>query len=240
MFAGRKKAETMLYKVFDKFDKTGQNSAYWKKKFAKMSDKEFKRFLMKPFPIVFQQKLFEIEPTATDIIQGLKELGVPLTEKVKLPYMYKNNKGEPVETQECIVGPMPIKKMKQFLTKKTGWSTNITSRDMRTGLLINHDKNGNTSDREFEALQVVSLDVTTMELLGPRADEMNAKNTMYQTISTLGKVSLKDIPKEPSDALSRNMLDAYLIGSYFKSNLITPDYYLHKTLSDRTGISRET
>lgn len=240
MNAGRKKAETMLYKVFDKFDKTGQNSAFWKAKFAKMSDKEFMKLMARPWPIFFQHKLFEVEPTPTDIVEGLKELGVSLTEVVNLPYLFTDENGNPVQTQKCIVGPLPIKKMKQFLTKKTGWSTNINSRDMRTGLLISHDKNGNTSDREFEALQVASLDVTTKELLGPRADEMNSKNVMYNTITTLGRVSLKDLPKDPADALSRNMLDAYLIGSCFKSNLISEDYHLHKTLQDRKRVTRET
>ena len=77
-------------------------------------------------------------------------------------------------------------------------------------------------------------------MLGPRADEMNSKNVMYNAISTTGRVSLKDLPKDPADALSRNMLDSYLIGSCFKSNLISPDYHLHKTLQNRQGITRET
>ena len=72
------------------------------------------------------------------------------------------------------------------------------------------------------------------------SSEMNAKNVMYNTITTTGQVSLKSLPKEPSDSLSRNMLDAYLIGSCFKSNLITPDYHLYKTLHNRNGITRET
>ena len=239
MNAGRKKAETMLYKVFDKFDTTGQNSAYYKEKFSKMSDQEFKKFMSRPFPIIFQYKVFDIEPTATNIINGLKELGVPLVEIVNLPYLGHDKDGNPVQTMPCIVGPLPIKKMKQFLSKKTGWSTDITSRDMRTGLLLGHDKNGNTSDREFESLVISSLDNTVTEMLGPRADEMNSKNVMYNTIATTGRVSLKDLPKDPSDALSRNMLDAYLIGSCYKSNLITPDYHLHKTLNSKSRVSRE-
>ena len=240
MNAGRKKAEDKLYKVMDCFDPSGENSSFYKAKFAKMSDAEFKKFINRPFPIVFQYKLFEIEPTATNIIKGLKELGVPLTEKVNIPYLGKDKDGNPVQTHECIVGPLPIKKMKQFLSKKTGWSTDINSRDMRTGLLLGHDKNGNTSDREFESLVISSLDNTVTEMLGPRADEMNSKNIMYNAISTTGRVSLKDLPRDPADALSRNMLDAYLLGSCFKSNLISPDYHLHKTLQNRQGITRET
>lgn len=239
MFKGRKEAESKLYKVMDKLDPSCQNSSFYKAKFSKMSDAEFKKFMARPFPIVFQYKLFEIEPTATDIINALKELNVSLVERVNLPYLGKDEDGNPVQTHECIVGPLPIKKMKQFLSKKTGWSTDINSRDMRTGLLLGHDKNGNTSDREFESLVISSLDNTVTEMLGPRADEMNSKNVMYNAISTTGRVSLKDLPKDPADALSRNMLDAYLIGSCFKSNLISSDYHLHKTLQNRQGITRE-
>ena len=240
MNPARKKAEALLYQVMDALDPTKQNSDFYKAKFSKMSDSQFKSFMSRQFPLRFQYKLFEVEPKASNILKALKILGVPLIEKVNMPYLYTNKDGVPVQSKPCIVGYLPIKKMKQFMSKKTGYSTNISSRDMRTGLLINHDKNGTTSDREFEALAVTGLEVTMDELRGPRADEMNSKNTMYNTISTLGKVKLEDLPKDQSDSLSRNMLDSYLIASCFKSNLITDDYYLKKTLDDRRkAITRE-
>ena len=239
MTPARKKAETLLYKVLDAVDPTKTNSNFYKNEFARMSDSQFMAFMKRPFPIVFQYKLFEIDPKASDMLRGLKELGVPFLETINLPYLYEDEDGNPVQSQPSPVGYLPIKKMKQFQSKKTGWSTNISSRDQRTGLLIGHDKNGNMSDREFEALEVTGCDVTAMEFLGPRADEMNAKNVMYNQISVLGKVSLKDLPKDPGDSMSRNMLDSYLISSCFKSNLITDDYHLRKTLIDKSRVTRE-
>lgn len=239
MNATRKKAEKLLYDSMDQFDKTGTNTTYYKAKFAKMSDAQFIKFLKRPFPIKFQVRLFEIEPGPKDILDGLKVLGVPLMERINLPYLYEDENGVPVQSKECQTGYLPQKKMKQFLTKKTGMSSDISSRDMRNGLLINHDKNGNTSDREIEAMAVTSLNYTMEELSGPRADAMDAKNQMHNTISVLGKVSLADLPKDPADSLSRNMLDMYLIGSLLKSNLITDDYHLRKSLEDQKGITRE-
>ena len=240
MKANRKRVENKIYAAFDIVDPSKQNYEYYKKKFSRMSDTAFMKFMSRPMPLRFQYKLFEIEPKPNMILKGLKMLNVPLMEKVNLPYLYEDEDGNPVQSTECQVGPLPVKKMKQFLTKKTGMSTDISSRDMRNGLLINHDKNGNTSDREFEAAAVHDLKYTTDELQGPRADAMGAKNQMINQISTLGKVSLKDLPVDPADSLSRNMLDAYLIGSLLKSNLLSDDYHLNVTTDEHKGVSRET
>lgn len=236
----RKKAEELLYRVFDKFDPSRTNSNFYKKKFGKMNDAQFMNYMKNQFPIKFQYTLFEIKPTPDQIVAGLKEMGVPLFESVALPYLSEDEDGNPIETQECEVGYLPIKKMKQFLTKKVGMSTDISSRDARTGLLLNHDKNGNTTDREFEALAVQSMDKTAEEFAGPRADAMDQKNTMYNAITTMGKVRLEDLPKDQADSLSRNMINTYLLGSLLKSNLIEDDYHLRKTIEGSRGISRET
>ena len=62
---------------------------------------------------------------------------------------------------------------------------------------------------------------------------MRSKNMMYNTINTIGQVSLEDIPIDPDDSLSKNLLNAYLIGSHLKSNLILQDYYLMYTLKSK-------
>ena len=237
----RKESEALVYEVMDALDPSGTNSEFYKNLFAGMSDEEWLKFISRDFPYRFQTRLFKIEPSMTDIKKALKILGVPMIEKLNLPYLYKNSDGVAVEGREAMVIYLNVKKMKQFVTKKNSIHTDMSKRDMKTGRLISESKGGQTSDREFEALAVSSLDQTAMELLGPRADEMNSKNIMYSTITTLGKVSLKDLPKDPADSLSRNMLDAYLIGSCFKSNLITNDYHLQQTLKDSgKKITRES
>ena len=239
MDAKRKKAEALIYQVMDALDPSKQNSNYYKAKFAKMTDKQFYQAMAVQFPFKFQYEIFNIDPTPKDVLRALKVLNVPLMESINLPYLAKDKDGNPIQSKPCQVGPLPIKKMKQMLVKKVGISTNTTERDMRTGLETGHSKNANTSDREFEALTVHSLDYTTRELMGPRADAMDAKAAMYNHISVMGDVSLKDIPEDPADSLSRNMFNAYLIGSILKSNLIDETYHLRKTLEDRKTLSRE-
>lgn len=241
--AARKKCEERIYKYMKIVDKTGQNTEFYKKKFAAMNDKEFYEFFQQDFPLKFQTKVFEIEPTMTDILDGLKFLGVPALERISMPFLYENKDGVPVSTLPVIVVYLPIRRMKQMVQKKTGYSVNISKRDYRTGLLIDTDKNGNSTDREFESLVVMGLDKTTRELATYRADSMQAKSAFYAEINALGQVSQQDVPVENEDSIARNLISAYLIGSHLMNNLVASGNYLPRTLKKKqtgqAGLKRQ-
>lgn len=223
----------LIYKVFDALDKTGTNLEHYKAKLSKMSDKDFIRFASQDFPYRFHDKPFVTNTTIADAAKACKILNVPLLEKVNLKYLYEDENGNSVNTKECLVGYIPIKKMQQFITKKNSMSTEITQRDMKTGLLTGHDKNGKSTDREMESLAIMGLEKCMEEFSRPRADSMNAKNIMYNTINTTGEVRLEDLPKDPDDSLSKNLLNTYLLGALFYTNLINEDYMLPYTRKDK-------
>ena len=239
----RLKVEEKIYKVMDILDTTGQNTEYYKTKFASMSDKEFYEFFDQDFPLKFQTKVFEIDPKITQITKALDTIGVPVEEKVTMPFLYKNKDGVPVKTQPVLVVYVPLKRLKQMVIKKTGFSVDISKRDYRTGLLIDTDKNGNSTDREFESLAVLGLDNTMKELATVRADAMSAKSEFYNQINTTGMVSLKDVDVKNSDSIARNLISAYLLGAHIQSNLINTDYLLPRTIqknnTDQSGVKRE-
>ena len=222
----RKKAEELIYSVMNALDVSETNSDHYKEQFAKMSDTQFENLFKGEFPLRFHIKPFEIEPQMKDIKRALKILDVPMLEKVNLPHVYKNSEGMPVQSKDCHVGYIHIKKVQQFLTKKNSMSTNIEQRDMKTGLLINYDKNGKTSDKETEALITMGLDNAVKEFTGFKADSINAKNIAYNTINTTGQLSLKDIPFDQEDSLAKNLMEVYMIGAMLKTNMITDSYLL--------------
>lgn len=241
MNAKRKKAEELIYKTMDILDKTGTNTAYYKEKFSKMNDTEFQKWAANPLPIRFHTKPFVVEPTMSEIEDTLNQLGTPLLEKVALPYLYVNKDGEPVWSKEAMVVYIHIKKMKQFITKKNSTPLSIENRDMKTGLLVSHDKGGKTSDREMEALTVMGMEETMKELSTYRADYMDAKSVAYQTIATTGKLSQNDIDLHNRDSLSKNLLNAFLIGSLLNSNIVNVDYMLPSTIENKQRkVTRET
>ena len=233
--AARKRCEERIYKAMKIVDPTGQNTEYYKRKFAQMNDKEFYDFFNQDFPLKFQTKVFEIDPKITQIMDMLKFLGVPILEKVSMPFMYTNKNGEPVTTQPVLVVYLPIKRLKQMVQKKTGYSVNISKRDYRTGLLIDTDKNGNSTDREFESLVVMGFDQTLKELASVRADAMNAKNQAYQQVNNNGMLTMKDVDISNDDSIARNLISAYLLGAHLKTNLVLENDFLPRTLKKKNA-----
>jgi len=236
----RKKAEELIYKVMDALDSTKSNSDHYKQIFSKMSDIQFEKLFKQEFPLRFHERPFEIEPTEKDTRKALQILGVPKLEKVSMPYLYENKDGVPVQSKECQVGYIHIKKTQQFLTKKNSISTNIDLRDVKTGALLNADKKGKTSDREAEALVTLGLNQTLKEFTGFRADAMNSKNQAYNMINTTGKLNLDEITTEADDSVSKELYDSYMLGSMIKTNIITDSYLLpYYSKNKKKDISRK-
>lgn len=229
----REEAESLIYRVMDSVDKTKTNSDYYRKIFANMTDEDFFDFCKRRLPFRFHQEVFKIEPKMYDIVEAFKVLNKPLLEKVKLPYVYTNKNGEPVETQECLVIYIHIKRMKQMITKKNSTAINIEKRDMKTGLLLGEDKGGKETDREFESLAVMGLDYTMDEFARPKADAMAAMTQMSNLILSQGFVSEKDITVSKDDSLGKNLLNVYLIGANIHSNLIDIDYMTPHTAKNK-------
>ena len=229
----RQQAEELIYKIYDTVDPSKTNSDYYRKIFATMSDDDFTKFCKRRLPFRFHNSVFKVEPKMYEIIDAFKALDKPLLEKVKLPYVYKNDKGEPVETQECMVIYIHLKRMKQMLTKKNNNAMNIENRDMKSGRLIGEDKGGQETDREFESLATMGLDWTMDEFARAKADALGAATQMSNTILTNGFVSDKDIQVTSDDSLGKNMLNAYLLGAHITSNLVDIDYMTPYTAKNR-------
>lgn len=241
MNKARKQVEELVYKTMDILDPTELNSGWYKEKFSKMSDKEFIEFFKQEFSLKFQMKLFEIEPKMEQIEKAAKFLKVPLMEYLYMPYLYRNNKGQPIRTvYKTLVVYVPIKKMKQFISKKNNMSLSIDDRNMKTGRLMNHDKSGQTSDREFECLVVMDCPNTLRELATYRADAVRAKEEFYNEIATKGNVSLNDVSVERDDSIGRKTLAVYFLSAGIYTNLLGDTYYLPYTLRKKDNkVKRE-
>lgn len=236
----RTAAETLIIKTFDAVDKTGANSQYYKELFAGMSDAQFDRYIRRRLPYRFHTEVFKVEPKMQDVFDGFRVLKKPLLEKVKLPYLYRDSAGNPIESKEALVIYVNIKRMKQMRTKKTNTAIEIDKRDMKTGRLLGEDKGGLQSNKEFEGTAALGLDSTTTEYARVKADAMRAKTEAYNNINVKGEVSFEDISQDKTDSLAKNTFNVYLIGANIHSNLVDEDYYTPYTLNRRKRELRET
>ena len=241
MNSKRLQCERMILKAMETLDNPkanhGQapNVEFWVKQFAKMNDKEFEEFVCRPLSIYYQTQGFKFEPKFSDTIKALNDLKVPLLERVYLPYKYKNIDGKPIRSKECVVVYIHEKRMKQMLSAKNHVSFNTSKRDAKTGLLTFDSKIARESDREFESLAISNLNATMKELSKARADSVEDKNLMNATIKTVGQVRLDELPDDPTDSMSKNLLSVYFIGASIMTNLVNVNYMTPWTLSAKTN-----
>ena len=221
----RKQCEELIYKTFSTIDPSGANTEYYQKLFSGMSDAQFTKLISGRLPFRYHVAPFDNEPKMPDILNAFKVLKKPLLEKVNLPYLSKDISGKPIQSQECLVGYLNIKRLKQMLTKKNNTAMEISNRDMKTGKLLGHDKGGLESNKEFEGALALGLENITIEYSRIKAASMKAKAEAYNTINVKGEVSLADIDSDKTDSIAKNTMNVYLIGANLHSNLIDEDYY---------------
>ena len=67
-------------------------------------------------------------------------------------------------------------------------------------------------------------------MLGPRADDMVMKDEMYSAITNKGYVSINDLTDDVANKTSLNTVDVYFLSMGIKTDLITRDLVIKKTL----------
>lgn len=229
----REEIEYFLCEFYDAIDPTKTNSEYMQSKWANMSDTQFENWLKRDYPLQYQHKAFENEPTFTQYFKAAKVIGCDLTDEVALPYLYINDKGVPVNSKKALKMRLHIKKVQQFITKKNKVSMDIDDRDMKGGRLNTDDKGAATSDREFESLALFDLNDTVDEFSTIKADAMNAKSEAYAQIAATGILSKEDYSVAKDDSLSRNMISAYMLAQHIETNLVNQNGYTPYTLKEK-------
>ena len=223
----RKKLMKYLCDCMDLLDPTGENSKAYHDLFDNMSDKDFDSYIRKFFADHKQNLYLEIVEFERDLrIENIKKcadyMKVPLFERVAMPYLSGSTENAPVTPEPVAVGYVHEKRMQQTLLKKNAGSIDIKKRNPKTGQVIGEDKNARNSDVESFSMVAMGADNALRELMGPRADDMQAKNEMYNNIAKDGYVSLKDLTNEPENKVALNSLDTYFYLQGLSTNLVVP------------------
>jgi hypothetical protein len=234
--AKRKKMEDLIYGVFDDLDPTKTNSNKYRATFGAMSDQQFDAFFKRFFAsedeyLVLDVVDYERDLKIEDVEKAAKRLGVPLFEKVAIPFVNKDSENPVITKYEVPVGYIHTKRMQQILSKKNTTSTEVGSRSALTGQVVGRDKNARDSDSENFALVTIDAQDTLREFMGPRADDMVMKNEMYSHIAQKGFVSLDTLTNDVDNKATLNAIDVHLIGMGIKSDVITDGLVVKQTLS---------
>lgn len=229
----REEIECSVCEFMDILDPTKSNSEFYQEQFAKMSDAQFDKWIKRKYPLQFQVRAWEIEPTFKEYYKAADYLGIKLLDKVALPYYYENEDGVPVNTQECLIIAINIKKMQQFITKKNKAPLEIDARSI-SGRLMTEDKGAATSDKEQECLATIGAVNTMKELATIKADALNSKSQAYNAILNKGVLNKEDYSLDEADSMSRNLISNYMLASHLYTNLVCKDGYTPYTLKEKS------
>ena len=237
MVANRKEIEQLIYDTYDALDPSGTNSAKYRALFSTMDDKKFEKFFkdfLKDDKENFTLDIVEFEHDLKmeNCEKAAKVLGIPLMEYIYMPHLSMDKKHTVVSKEKCLVGYINIKRTQQLLHKRNALSTSNEKISATTGQVTQSDKNARDSDIEASMLVALGADKILQELHGPRADDQVMKREMNQSISTKGYVTLDELDNLPTNKVTLNTVNTYLLGMGLKSDLVSDSYIFPKTTDE--------
>lgn len=240
MVANRKEIEQLIYDVFDAIDPSGTNTQKYRSHFEGMTDTEFEKFMRSFLKNDEEQFILDIVEFEHDLSmdkceKAAKVLGIPLMEYVYMPWLTMDKENVVVSKEKCLVGYINVKRPQQMVHKKNGISISNTKISALTNQVVDHDKNARDSDIEASMLVALGADEILKELHGPRADDPVMKREMNQSIATKGYVSLEDLTNSPTNKVTLNTINTFLLSMGLKSDIVTDSYILPKTSEELFG-----
>lgn len=211
--------------ILNTLDPSGANSKLYHEKFDKMSDNQFDSYIKRFFEDDKQNFYLEIveyerDLTMENINACADMMGVPLYERIALPYLTGDKENVLVSKSEVPVGYIHEKRMPQTLMKKSAASIKIDKRNPKTGQVVGEDKNARNSDSEVYSLATLGAMQFLRESLGARADDMKSKNEMYAAIAKNGYVSLEELSDDVRDKVAINTFDVYFLMQGLRTNMV--------------------
>ena len=211
--------------IMNKLDPSGANSKLYHEKFDKMSDNQFDSYIKRFFEDDKQNFYLEIveyerDLTMEEINACAEMMGVPLYERIAMPYLTGDKENVLVSKSEVPVGYIHEKRMPQTLMKKSAASIKIDKRNPKTGQVVGEDKNARNSDSEVYSLATLGAMNALREFMGSRSDDMKAKNEMYAAIAKNGYVSLEELSDSPENKIALNTFDVYFLMQGLRTNMV--------------------
>lgn len=236
----RKQIEDLIYRTFDALDPSGANTDKYRTLFSAMSETEFAKFF-KEFLAKDDENFtldiveFEHDLKMSYCEDAAKVLGIPLMEYVYMPHLTMDKKHVVVSKQKCLVTYINVKRPQQLLHKKNGLSISNEKVSATTGQVVRKDKNARDSDIEASMLVALGADKILQELHGPRADDPVMKRQMQQSIATKGYVMLDELENLPTNKVTLNTVNTFLLSMGLKPDLVSDTYILPKTSEELFG-----
>ena len=232
--SNRLEIEKLIYDTFNELDPTGVNTRKYKEMFSTMSNEKFAQYMKKFLADDTENFILDIVDFERDVKMehceaAAKVIGIPLMETVFMPHITMDKNNVVATKEKCLVGYLNVKRTQQMVQKKNAVSISNEKKSSLTGQVVNKDKNARDTDIEASMLVALGADKILQEFHGPRSDDPVMKRQMNKSISTKGYVLLDELDNLPTNKVTLNTVNAFLLGAGIKTDLISDTYILPKT-----------
>lgn len=232
--SNRLEIEKLIYDTFNELDPTGVNTRKYKEMFSTMSNEKFAQYMKKFLADDTENFILDIVDFERDVKMehceaAAKVIGIPLMETVFMPHITMDKNNVVATKEKCLVGYLNVKRTQQMVQKKNAVSISNEKKSSLTGQVVNKDKNARDTDIEASMLVALGADKILQEFHGPRSDDPVMKRQMNKSISTKGYVLLDELDNLPTNKITLNTVNAFLLGAGIKTDLISDTYILPKT-----------
>jgi hypothetical protein len=218
----RAKIEELVLETVKRLDNSKMdNYKRYEALFRVMTDEEFEKWAnsmghelddtIQIFQLPFEEMRMPQIKNAADY------LGVPLEEYI----WYRHNDPDGLRSKMRVpVGYIHIKRVQQLLAKKNRYAFDIEDTELKSGQVKGESKVASISDPETFFLTAINANKALEEFLGPRSDNQVKKNEMYRQIARDGFATLEGMTKDVMQSTTLNTMNAYLLVSGIRSDLI--------------------
>jgi hypothetical protein len=118
-----------------------------------------------------------------------------------------------------------------MLDKKNSASANTEHVNPITGQVTGESKAASISDTQTCSLATTGLTSCIKELLGPRADDQNAKMAMLEQIENYGISDLASLNMRTKDKQAVNTMNIFFLGAGLATNIMDIEKDRHRALN---------
>lgn len=219
MAKNRKAAEAYVLKLVKAMDPSGFNEDYYKKLFAKLSDKLFddwiERLRKKETKLYLYCPNMKVFPKVDDLMKAAEITGTQYFERIKL--WDKSTQRYFYTSEKHLVLKLPVRRLKQYLKNKISIPDSDRLINPLTGQVTGADKGSSVSMTEAQTLDSKGLHQCLKELTNVRGGNIDAYNSMRSELEETGHASFGDLTS--GGIRSAEVTNTFLKAMHIDNNL---------------------
>lgn len=222
MAASRADVEHFILEKLHEMAPGGQTPAFYKQRFERMSDEDFKTFMAdlesgKEFLVLYAPNFGNTGLSVSRNFALAKKMGHNFFQRLWIGA--QGNVPAYLTPIQYLVVDLPLRRASQLLTKKIRLPEHNKTVDTLTGQPTGESRGAKISLPELQVLSAMGCDYSVVELMKYRGGDLKGHNAMNGMIARYGAANQKTLANYASGVESTRTLKTFLTSAMLKSTL---------------------